>query len=66
MTEGQIDCKDQGVPNQPKTPNTVVRLAAELREPLQREAEERGIYLSDVIREACQEHIERREGERDA
>ena len=56
----------RGVPNQPKTKNCVVRLAPDLRDPLQQEADERGIYLSDVIREACAEHIERREAERDA
>ena len=48
------------MPNQPKTKNCVVRLAPELREPMEQEARERGLSLSDVIREAVKEHIERR------
>lgn len=61
MTNLAIDCKDSGVPNQPKTKNMVVRLGPDLREPLEREAEERGLSLSDVVREAVAEHVERRE-----
>ena len=46
-------------PNQPKTKIAGVRLAPELREPLERYGKERGLSLSDVVREAVAEFIER-------
>ena len=60
MTGIQQTARIGRVPNQPKTKNCVVRLAPELREPMEQEARERGLSLSDVIREAVKEHIERR------
>ena len=51
-------------PNQPKTPMRGVRLPPSLWDAVQREAQERGVYASDVMREAIVEHVERREGEK--
>ena len=51
-------------PNQPKTPMRGVRLPPALWDAVQREAQERGVYASDVMREAIAEHVERREGEK--
>ena len=47
-------------PNQPKTPMRGVRLPPALWDAVQREAQERGVYASDVMREAIAEHVERR------
>jgi predicted HicB family RNase H-like nuclease len=60
MTGTQQTARIGVVPNQPKTKNCVVRLAPDLREPMEEEARRRGLSLSDVIREAVKEHNDRR------
>ena len=47
-------------PNQPATPIVGVRLAPTKREPLERHAKARGLSLSDIVREAIDEYIDRR------
>ena len=52
MTFVKQRAKIPPVPNQPKTPVRGVRLDPALWDAVQREAKERGVYASDVIREA--------------
>jgi len=45
------------MPNQPKTPNRVVRVADDLWRAAQAVARERGEILSDVIRDGLAEYV---------
>jgi predicted transcriptional regulator len=63
MTFVKQGCEDSPVPNQPKTPMRGLRLDPDLWDAVQREAQERGVSASDVMREAIREHIDRREGD---
>jgi hypothetical protein len=47
------------MPNQPKTPILGVRLPTHTREALQREAEEKGQNLSELVREILGRHAKR-------
>jgi hypothetical protein len=47
------------MPNQPKTPILGVRLPTHTREALQREAEEKGQNLSELVREILGRHTKR-------
>lgn len=48
-------------PNQPATPMRSTRQPDEVWDPIKAEAEERGLTVTDVVREALQEHTARRE-----
>ncbi|GAA1138783.1 ribbon-helix-helix protein, CopG family [Nocardioides aquiterrae] len=47
------------MPNQPATPAIVFRAPDELRDALQRIADDRGETLSAVVRRACSEYVRR-------
>jgi predicted DNA-binding protein len=47
------------MPNQPKTPILGVRLPTHTREALQREAEEKGKNLSELVRGILERHAKR-------
>jgi predicted HicB family RNase H-like nuclease len=50
-------CENAGMPNQPKTPITGVRIPLDLKAAAQAKAAERGESLSDVVRRGLVEYV---------
>ena len=48
------------MPNQPKTPARAVRIDDETWSALGDEADEKGVTISDVVRDALKKHLARR------
>jgi predicted DNA-binding protein len=52
-------CKHCGVPNQPKTPLRAFRIPDEIYDVLKAKAADEGRTVTDVVREAFREYIQR-------